>query len=185
MHDRIDEALAFYDARRTELETAFQAVPREQLARRVAPDQWSAAQIVKHVSIVERRVIRLLRLKIEAAAKSGLRPEHESAAAIPTVDVGRLLDRSRRVTAGAGSQPPEDSDAAEAWRELGAVRNALRALLMEFDGLALSDVLLPNPVLGPINIYQWIIFLASHEARHARQIDELLAELDAEDHHEL
>jgi hypothetical protein len=41
------------------------------------------------------------------------------------------------------------------------------------DGLALSEIVQPHPVLGPINLYQWIAFVGAHEARHAAQVMEL------------
>jgi hypothetical protein len=36
-----------------------------------------------------------------------------------------------------------------------------------------------HPVLGPIDLYQWILFVAVHEARHTAQIREIAAALAA------
>jgi len=58
-------------------------------------------------------------------------------------------------------------------------RAALRAGVMPGDGLALGDVIQPHPVLGPINIYQWLLFVGSHETRHTGQVREIAAELSA------
>jgi hypothetical protein len=43
------------------------------------------------------------------------------------------------------------------------------------DGVALSDVSAPHPALGPLNGYQWFLFLAAHEGRHTAQIREITA----------
>jgi len=47
------------------------------------------------------------------------------------------------------------------------------------DGLALGEVIQPHLVLGPINIYQWLLFVGSHEARHTAQVREIAAQLNA------
>ena len=52
-------------------------------------------------------------------------------------------------------------------------RDALCNSVRDADGLALGDVVHPHPVLGPINLYQWIAFVGGHEARHAVQVMEL------------
>jgi len=43
----------------------------------------------------------------------------------------------------------------------------------------LSEVVQPHPVLGPINLYQWALFVGSHETRHTGQVREIAAQLNA------
>ncbi len=69
--------------------------------------------------------------------------------------------------------PRSDVDAENAWSELEQAREKLRAAFLSGDGLALEEVVQSHPVLGPINMYQWTLFNASHEARHALQIREI------------
>jgi hypothetical protein len=173
MHPRVAEVLDFFETHRVGLLRASAAVPLHLTVRRPTPGQWSVAETLAHVAIVERRVMQLLRSRIEAATASALGPELESGSVVPSVDVGRLLDRTRRITTNPSSQPPAAADADRAWNELEETRRDLRALLLQFDGVALSKVVLPNPVLGPIDVYQWVVFLAGHEARHAAQIEEV------------
>ena len=56
-------------------------------------------------------------------------------------------------------------------------RYALREVVMSVDGLSLDTFSLAHPVLGPINGYQWFLFIGSHEARHAAQITEIAGEI--------
>jgi hypothetical protein len=37
-------------------------------------------------------------------------------------------------------------------------------------------------VLGPINLYQWMLFVGSHEMRHTAQVIEIAEQLSAETH---
>jgi hypothetical protein len=42
----------------------------------------------------------------------------------------------------------------------------------ETDGLAIAGIVFPHRLLGPLNLYQWVIFMGAHELRHAQQIRE-------------
>ena len=91
---------------------------------------------------------------------------------------GVLQDATRAVRA-KNKDPQGKFDAASAWTALAQTRADLRASAIGADGLALSEVIQPHPVLGPINLYQWLLFVGSHEARHTDQVREIAAELSA------
>ena len=173
MHPRITEVLTYLATQRAVLERAVATVPASLRKRRPAPERWSVAEVLAHIVIVEGRVTQLLAAQIGAARAAGLGRERETSAVVPTVNVARVLDRSRPVTAGAASQPPADADAEIALAALVERQKALRATLAAADGLALGEVSAPNPVLGPMNVYQWVVFVGAHEARHAAQIHEI------------
>ena len=42
------------------------------------------------------------------------------------------------------------------------------------DGLALGEIKHDHVVLGELDLYQWLIFLGQHEARHTKQIERTL-----------
>jgi hypothetical protein len=65
----------------------------------------------------------------------------------------------------------------EAQAELVRQREALRAVVLSADGLALTEVIAPFPGLGPLNVYQWVLVVGAHEARHSAQIQEIAAAL--------
>ncbi len=75
--------------------------------------------------------------------------------------------------AGPASQPRGNVTMAAAWEELEAATDALRKAVGAADGLALGEVHAPHPALGSLNLYQWLIFIGAHEARHADQIREI------------
>ena len=177
MHPRITEVLTYLDTQRAVLERAVATVPANLRKRRPSPERWSVAEILAHLAIVEGRVTQLLGAQIGAARAAGLGSERETSGVVSTVDVARVLDRSRPVTASAASQPPADADVDIALAALAERRDALRATLAAADGLALAEVSAPNPALGPLNVYQWVVFVAAHEARHAAQIHETVGAL--------
>ncbi|HET7620163.1 MAG TPA: DinB family protein [Vicinamibacterales bacterium] len=177
MHPRMQEILSFLDLQRAALARAYEAVPPGLRSLRPAPDRWSAAEVIGHLTVVEGRITQVLRASIDAATEAGLGPDRETSPVVPTVDVDRILDRSRAVTASAGSQPPAGLGADDAWATLEERRADLRRLIHDVDGLALQLVTAANPVLGSLNAYQWLVFVGAHERRHAAQIDEITAAL--------
>ena len=96
-----------------------------------------------------------------------------------TIPKEKIVDRSFKVEAPEEIRPRTDVDAETAWTELEHARAKLRAAFVTGDGLALAEVVQPHPVLGPINIYQWMLFCASHEARHTLQIREIAEQLNS------
>jgi hypothetical protein len=51
----------------------------------------------------------------------------------------------------------------------------MRSVMRAADGLKLTDVTMPHPVFGALNLYTWFAWVGSHEARHAAQIREIAA----------
>lgn len=176
MHPRIHEVLEFLDTTRVAVSDAVEQVAPERRDTRPAPDRWSVGEVLDHLAIIERRIARLLARRIEAARAAGLGPEWETSPVLDTLDSQRIRDRSQRVEAPEAFRPQSGSDAASAWTALQESRADLRAAILGGDGLALSEMTQEHPVLGMINLYQWMIFVGAHETRHEGQLREIARE---------
>ena len=141
------------------------------------PDRWSAVEIVEHLVIVETRISSMFADRVNAARQSGLGPEAASSPILPSLDVALLLDRSRAIVAGENSQPHGGITMDQARASLDETRLDLKKAILAADGLALEDVSAPHRILGSLNMYQWLIFVGTHEGRHALQIREVAAAL--------
>jgi DinB superfamily len=172
MHPRIEEVLTYLDQTRTDLSNAVNGVAASRRDERPGENQWSVAEILEHLNIIETRISQLLSGMIDGAKAAGLGPEAESGPVLDSVDRARIGDRSQRVTAPEMVKPRSETDAASAWLALQQSRETLRAALMSGDGLALSELKQKHPVLGLINLYQWSLFVGAHEARHTQQVRE-------------
>jgi uncharacterized damage-inducible protein DinB len=179
MHPRLEEVLDYLDSQRAALSEAVELVPTELRDQQPGPDRWSVAQVLQHLIIIEKRIGMGLTKWVADARAAGLRPELETSSVLNSVDLALIVDRSRRRTAPEEVAPNRELDAASAWTALEQARAALRAGALAGDGLALGDVVQPHPVLGPINLYQWLLFVGGHEARHTGQVREIAAELNA------
>lgn len=174
MDSRLQPIVDHLAATRAELRAAVDRVPASARSIKPAADQWSVAEVIEHLAIIERRIIDMVANAVTKARVEGLTNEiEEDAAALNPEHLGLLRDRSRKIEARPSNQPTGNLDADAAWAELEAARAELLEALEATEGVALSALEHPHPILGPINTYQWIAFLGGHEARHAAQIDEI------------
>jgi len=179
MHPRTEELLSHLRDARAELARAVAAVPAERRREKPAADQWSVAEILEHLSIVEARIADMVARDVAAAKAAGIARETSQEPVLITVDVEGLKDRTIKRVAGETSQPTGSLGADDAWTKLADTRAALESALREGDGWALGTLFQPHHRLGPMNMYQWIGFAGAHELRHAAQIVEVGKRLTA------
>jgi hypothetical protein len=166
--------LRHLDENRAVLRAAVDGVPRNVRETRPAPDRWSVAEVLEHLTRVETGLTRLLTKRLaEADTTSAFPPDAETSSVVATINNELLVDRRHKITAGERVAPTGEMTADTAWAALETSRQGLKALVSSYEGRDISSVTLPHPVLGPINAFQWFVFIGTHEARHARQITEV------------
>jgi uncharacterized damage-inducible protein DinB len=169
----VSEIYDHLDATRERLLRSVEGLNDGQQGFRPAPDRWSVAQLCEHLSIVEGNVARLLTKVLGKAEESGA--TRDDAAPFAPVSVEEFAARTRDVKLEAPeSVRPTDSrplaDSLDALRDSRAALHALRPRIERADGHALR---FPHPSWGPLNLYQWLLFVAAHESRHLAQIEAL------------
>ena len=172
MHTRLQELEQFLAERRVEVLTAVVTVPDPEHATMPA-GTWSVAAIVDHLRLTETSVSKILHVTVSRLA-DGARPlETDTGSVLHRLDHATLANRDRRVEAPPMVQPRTDVALPVALAGLEDSRAALLGSMREADGIALGNFSYPHPVLGPLDLYQWLLFLGLHESRHASQIREL------------
>jgi hypothetical protein len=146
----------------------------EQWAWKPSPDRWSIAEILEHLALLEESFESSImpRLREAAPADSGRDIASGDARVrtlVPDRQAGGSRKAPRHITPTGAWGPEESLDRYRRGRSrtaefLQTSRSELRARVME------------HPGLGPLDGYQWILFLAAHTVRHTRQILELKAE---------
>ena len=173
MHPRITELVTLLDAEREALLAAVERVPADRRDVRPAEHAWSVAELLEHLHRVEKGIARLLEKRVAEARAAGLGPETETSSLIGTLDPALVSDRSLRRVAPAMVEPRGEMTAAAALDALLESRTALRAALLGANGLALSALRQVHLVLGDVDLYQWVLFVAYHERRHVPQMREI------------
>lgn len=176
MHQRLEELLKHIDNQRAELLAAVDTVSPSDRGRRPRPEVWSVAEVLEHLVMVEQGVARLIARRIDKM-KETLPKETDTEPLFGSLDRFALLDRENYMEAPDLVRPTGTLPAEEAVPALSESRLALRAALEAGDGLALGAVSAPHVLLGPLTLYQWVLFIGQHECRHAAQIREIGASL--------
>src|ERR1044071_228936 len=169
----VPEIYEHIDRTRARLFDTVEGLSEEQQTFRPAPDRWSAAELVEHLSIVEGNVVRLLEKLLGKADESG------AEAVVPDlfndpVSIEEFVERSR----GVRLEAPERirptglplADSLSSLKDSRAALHALRPRVERADGRALR---FPHPAWGPLDLYQWLLFVGAHEDRHLAQIEAL------------
>jgi hypothetical protein len=172
MHPRIAEAVALLDEARRTLRTAVDRVPESARGSRPGPERWSTAEVLDHLVKVEGSIAHLFDARIAEAKASGLGAETETSPIVDRSVFLRLQDRTRTIEAAGNARPSPGADWRAAWTALEGTRARLIGALRHGDGLALGKLTFPHRVFGPMNFYEWAVFAAGHESRHAAQIAE-------------
>lgn len=179
MHPRMEEIINYLDRERAALREAVDRVPAELRDKQPGPDRWSVAQVLQHLGIIEKRVGLGMTKWVQELIDAGAGLETETTSVMNSLPVQAIIDRTQRRNAPDEVRPTGDIDAKSAWATLEAARETLRSAFLAGDGLALGKGVQPHPVFGPINLYQWMLFVGSHEERHTAQVNEIAEQLRA------
>lgn len=168
----IDQLIDHLAHNRALLREAVQSVP--EALRETSPPAggWSVAQVVQHLVLTDRRFGQLL-TQATAQLKGHGVDQYDVDAFLQSRKLQAVLDRSFKVEAWEAIRPTEDWDARHAWQLLEEERERLLELIRSTTGMPLGQAHHPHRILGELNLYEWIAFLGTHEARHAQQIREI------------
>jgi hypothetical protein len=174
MHARLAETMDYVEDKRKELLQSFAGVPRDRLSQRASPDGWSVAEILEHLRMVEAGVARLIEKRAGRAREAGLGEDKSTESVLPSFDQHSARLDNLAMQAPATVQPRANVDISEALEGLESSREALRAAAVVASGLSLGEIKQTHPLLGELDLYQWLIFVGQHEGRHRKQIERTL-----------
>lgn len=166
--DRLTKYLAL--TRERLLNTA-RSLSSEQLGFKPSSEQWSVAENVEHLTIVENRAFGRIENALQGASDVSKRSAWEGR---DEALVSEIRNRSPRV------QAPEIVRPTGTWQQEELLRQfqAARQRTGEFAATTDADLrghCWPHPILGELDCYQWLLAVGAHCERHLAQIEEVLA----------
>ncbi len=177
MHPRLTELRDHVDAQRSALLSAASALPPERWTERPAPDRWSIVELFEHLYKVEHSCARAIAKGVAEARAAGHPAETSAESVLGALNAFGLRDRTRKLQVPERVAPVGGWSPQEAREKLAASRAELHEAIRAADGLALGTVHQTHARLGEIDLYQWILFIAEHEARHIQQAAEIAEQL--------
>jgi uncharacterized damage-inducible protein DinB len=148
-----------------------QGLSREQLHHRAAPGQWTVAECVEHIAIVEGLVLGSIQRTLEAG------PDPSKRSAMEGKDDTLVANVAGRVTR---LQAPDVLTPTGRWpdeqllNEFEAARHRTR----DFAASTAADLrrhFYKHPVIGELDLYQWLLLIAAHCDRHRAQSEGVMA----------
>ena len=148
---------------------AADAIPPEHWNSHPRSDQWSAAELVAHLVMVERAVVGGADRISQRIPKPI--PFHKRFHLPIWVVESRWIRRKSPMPLDQGLLGTKE----EMLAELRAARERTLAFLKETKDRDLSAYCWEHAFLGMLNIYEWFEMIAAHEIRHTKQMKEIAA----------
>lgn len=173
----VGEIFAAIADTRARLEENVAGLNEAEQSFRPAPEAWTAAEIMEHLSIIEHQLVRLTEKMLRKAEAAGAASADGAAKAFAPFSLDEIIERSRRekYQAPEAARPGGDVPLAESLERLRRSRAALRELRPRLERADLTGMRYPHPAFGPLDAYTWLAFIGLHEERHLRQIQALKA----------
>ena len=161
-------------AARTALLGEVRGLSESQLGFRTSPGRWSIGEILDHLCLAERAMIRSISRLLQQAAGLGRIAEPGSMDA-PS---GRIDLEMFNRPAGAPESvlPSPDRPLERLLAGLEESRERLQEVTQRAEGRIVGNVTLPHFQLGEINFYQWLAVHGAHETKHLAQIRRIKAD---------
>ena len=159
------------DSVHAELKTTVNDVDPALLSRRPAEDEWSVAEVIEHLCLVEGAVMKGIKAKLAQPPVKVSFLKKFFPMRIVSLRMKRL--QAPKYVQPASDLPPVD----ELMKKFDAVRATTKELCINEGSQRLSQVCLKHPYFGDMDGAAAISMVAFHEQRHLKQIRETLKKL--------
>ncbi len=148
---------------------ALETDSEEALTQKPAPNHWSVAEVVQHLSKAEEGALKYMRIKLE----HGGHKKASFGAALKQKLLNLAISLPIKYKAPNVIKLDENADlsfakAVEDWTE---IRNTLRSEYEQVDEELIDHELFKHPAAGKLSIYQSVKFMRQHLQRHKGQIE--------------
>ena len=141
-----------------------------QMKFKPGPDRWSVAEVLEHIALVEDGLFLNVTAKVMKAPAGAA---DRDAAKTDAMVLAMIPDRSHKAQA-----PPQFVPTGR-WTPAETLDHFLksRARTIEFlDSTPDLRAHVSDSPLGPLDGYEWVLFMAAHSERHTKQILEVKAD---------
>lgn len=170
-HERKRLAQYLAETRERLLRTTNGLTP-EQFDYKPAPDRWSVAENLEHLTVSESWIIP----RIEESLRGPWDPAKRSAWEGRDDELAKTIEsRAMRAQASEFTQPTGRWCHDELFRQLEATRRRTTEFAATTSA-GLRRHFLLHPFFGELDCYQWLLIMGSHFERHRQQIEEVMAD---------
>jgi hypothetical protein len=174
MNSRLSEIVSeIEDARRTLFNTV-EGLSQKEFDEQPVPGQWSVGEILHHIYLLDIQVTKLLAKQVEKAKKRGIGPAPNDESLIRSLDRFAFKTAGRKLKAPSLVEPQQGIEKKKLMELLQHARTALLDTVSEAGSYDLRKLIFPHPILGRLNMYEWILLIGKHDDWHRVQIENIL-----------
>ncbi|MBV9209868.1 MAG: DinB family protein [Acidobacteria bacterium] len=172
-YQSLEEIFTALDETRRRMVERVGALGEGEASARRDGEAWTVAEIVEHVSLVEKQIMKLTNILLSKAEAEGER----ASGSFEPVAMDKIIERSLRekYQAPENARPSGNVSITDSLALMRSSRERLYGLRSRLEAANPSSVSWPHPVFGALNLYEWLAMIGIHEDRHLRQIDASLA----------
>jgi hypothetical protein len=165
-------AIDYYIKTRDKLLADVKGLSQNQLNWKADTSRWSVYQCTEHIALSERLFWQWIQMTERQPATPDKRGEDKT-----TTDdlIAKMTDRSHKFQAPEmlrpGAQFPSEDAAIQAF----VLRRDSTIEYIKSTQDDLKDHFVAHPLFGTVDLYQVLILLAAHSARHTAQLEEVMA----------
>jgi len=167
-----EKGINYLEQTRNDVIAATKGLSDAQMKFKPAPDRWSIAETLEHITLAEDYLFSNVTQNI-MRAQAG--PAGRDTAKVDALILSAVPDRSQKRHAPGPLVPSGRWTTAEMLAHFEQSRAKTISFLKSTPDLrehASSD----NPFQQPMDAYQWMLFIAAHSERHTKQIEEVKAD---------
>lgn len=172
----IREIYAGNDEVREKLKKTLGRLTDEQSSSLPEGEKWTIKQIVEHLAMVEDGMTRICS-KLLAKAQTDGKLSNDRLNIPASFDEKSAEIARIKVEAPERVHPSEGKTIAESLAKMDETRIRLNDMQPLFETYDCTTYKFPHPFFGDISAAEWLILLGGHEARHIRQIKNLLEKI--------
>lgn len=141
-------------------------------------ETWTVAEFVEHVAIVADGMTKIS-AKLLAQAKAAGKASNGAANLSANFAQKAAQARELKFEAPDRVRPTGTKTVAESLEKLRAAKQDLENLRPLFEQFECSDFRFPHPFMGDLTAHEWLALVGGHEARHLRQIENIIGKMKA------
>ncbi len=172
----LKELASYYDETYTNLVNSVKGLTDNQLQFKAAPDKWSVAQCVEHITLTAPKLFDYLKTTLDAPEN----PERKSEVEMKDEELlASMTNRDYKVKTSEDLEPATNSaiDVDGRLEELKMYNTEILEYVNRFDMEGLRNRIMDAP-FGAVDAYQFALFIPGHTARHRLQIEEVKSHPD-------
>ena len=147
-----------------------------QLAYRASDGAWAISDILHHLALTDEANAKLAWRALKHAGERDLPADPTpDASVLNCLDEALAPIRNTRAQAPEFVTPHEHLAATDSATRLQASRARMLEAVEQLAAYDLTQLKYPHPLLGELDMYQWILIAGGHEGRHLAQIGRIKA----------